>query len=71
MSQDSELDEMGRVQNSDGCGMGTHEWSEWRTLLFDDLIEKIDGTDNQRFNVRSPIKIRICKRCKQLQGDLV
>lgn len=62
---DSELDDMGRVNPKDiGCTpleMGIHEWSEW---------VEIHKPSSLGFGI-AKLKIRICKRCKQLQGDLV
>lgn len=63
MKSDSELDSLGRESKHE------HEWSEWV-----EVISRVrPGEDNNGRYIAyvAPIKIRICKRCKQLQGDLV
>jgi hypothetical protein len=65
---DSELDSLGRV-NSDGCGLGTHEWSEWVNMPTVESVHIGEGYYENKMGL-SPIKIRVCKKCKKLEGDL-
>lgn len=68
---DSELDSLGRVSPKDiGCTpleMGIHEWSEWvRLLEYSRGFGLISKTPRE-----SKIKIRVCKKCKKAEHDLI
>lgn len=71
---DSELDNLGRVNPKDvGCTpleVGIHEWSEWCILPEMTKVEMLDGECWYEPDVSS-IKIRVCKKCKQAQFDII
>lgn len=77
---DSELDSIGLVKNSDipyetDVKQHEHEWSEWHTMAEIGWQQYGESTD---FGVtvvptakHSRIKIRVCKRCKKAEFDLI
>lgn len=64
MKSDSELDSLGRKTKHE------HEWSEWHNLV-SEVWPDAKGDEFLTIVSKSEVKIRVCKKCKQAQFDII